>query len=161
MKKRFRDVKQGKNKTQTKTSTKKSRDTHPYASAGEKIKAFITDSFMLLMPIMYIVFYLVMGSREAFGEEKLLGWIYILVPLVIVQTLFLAFNGQTPGYRAYNIELIDMHTGQKPSFFIILFRNLCALLSFFTIFGWVMMFIRKDHKTLHDLLSNTAVITKA
>ncbi|MBD3790410.1 MAG: RDD family protein [Campylobacterales bacterium] len=41
---------------------------------------------------------------------------------------------------------------------MILFRNLCALLSFFTIFGWMMMFIRKDHKTLHDLLSNTAVI---
>lgn len=162
MKKRFRDVKQGKHKQKKRSeSREKLSFTYPYASIGDKIKAFITDSFMLLMPILYIVFYLVMGSREAFGEEKLLGWTYILVPLVIVQTLFLTFSGQTPGYRAYNLELIDMQTGKKPAFFIILFRNLCVILSFFTIFGWVTMFFRKDRKTLHDLLSNTAVITKA
>jgi uncharacterized RDD family membrane protein YckC len=162
MKKRFRDVKQGKHKQKKRPGKREnSMFVYPYASLGDKIKAFITDSFMLLMPIMYIVFYLVMGSREAFGEERLFGWIYILVPLVIIQTLFLTFSGQTPGYRAYNLKLIDMRTGEKPSFFIILFRNLCALLSFFTLFGWVMMFFRKDRKTLHDLLSNTAVITKA
>lgn len=162
MKKRFRDVKQGRDKQKNRSADQKnSLFTYPYASIGEKVKAFITDSFMLLMPIMYIVFYLVMGSREAFGEERLLGWIYILLPLVIIQTLFLHFSGQTPGYRAYNLTLIDMRTGEKPSFLIILFRNLCALLSFFTLFGWVMMFFRKDRKTLHDLLSNTAVITKS
>ena len=101
-----------------------------------------------------------MGGREAFGEDRLTGWIYIFVPLVIVQTLFLAKTAQTPGYRAYNLRLIDESTGEKPSFFIILFRNLCAILSFFSIIGWVMMFFRKDRKTLHDLLSHTAVITK-
>jgi uncharacterized RDD family membrane protein YckC len=141
-------------------SEAKSAFSYPYASLGDKIKAFITDSFMLLMPIMYVVFYLVMGGREAFGEHKLLGWIYILVPLVVVQTLFLAKSAQTPGYRAYNLMLIDVSTGKRPSFFIILFRNLCAILSFFSIIGWVMMFFRKDRKTLHDLLSNTAVINK-
>lgn len=160
-KQRFRDIKQKKNITQESAPAKKTPSLkHPYASLGDKIKAFITDSFMLLMPIMYIVFYLVMGGRESFGEEKLLGWIYILVPLIIVQTLFLAKTAQTPGYRAYNLKLIDESSGEKPAFLIILFRNLCAILSFFSIFGWVMMFFRKDRKTLHDLLSNTAVISK-
>lgn len=162
MKKRFRDVKQGKHKKQNRSkSTRKSQFTYPYASIKNKAKAFLTDSFMLLMPIMYTVFYLVMGSLKAFAEERLLGWLYIIVPLVVVQTLFLAYSAQTPGYRAYGLKLIDIRTGEKPSFFIILFRNLCAILSFFTIFGWAMMFFRKDRKTLHDLLSNTAVITKA
>ncbi|MBD3791276.1 MAG: RDD family protein [Campylobacterales bacterium] len=159
-KKRFRDIKQKKESKETLKHEANSSFPYPYASRGEKVKAFITDSFMLLMPIMYIVFYLVMGGREAFGEDKLTGWISILVPLVIVQTLFLAKTAQTPGYRAYNLRLIDESTGEKPSFFIILFRNLCALLSFFSIIGWVMMFFRKDRKTLHDLLSHTAVITK-
>lgn len=159
-KKRFRDIKQKKVSEETPHSEANPSFAYPYASLGDKIKAFITDSFMLLMPIMYIVFYLIMGGREAFGEHKMLGWIYIFIPLVIVQTLFLAKTAQTPGYRAYDLMLIDESSGEKPSFFIILFRNLCALLSFFSIIGWVMMFFRKDRKTLHDLLSNTAVIKK-
>ena len=160
-KKRFRDIKHKKVHKETMKDNTHPRFVYPYASLGDKIKAFITDSFMLLMPIMYIVFYLVMGGREVFAEHKMLGWVYILIPLVIVQTLFLAKTAQTPGYRAYNLRLIDESTGEKPSFFIILFRNLCALLSFFSIIGWVMMFFRKDRKTLHDLLSHTAVITKS
>ncbi len=158
-KKRFRDVKQSKEKGEAikEISSVNKRD---YASTGSKIKAFLTDTFMLVMPIMYIVFYLIMGGREGFAEHKVLGWVYILVPLVIVQTIFMFKTGQTPGYRAYSLTLIDDSTGEKPSLFVILFRNLCAVLSLFTLFGWVMMFFRKDSKTLHDLLSRTAVIYK-
>ena len=156
---RFRDIKKGKGQEQIRhvQSTSKKTD---YASAGLKIKAFLTDAFMLLMPIMYVVFYLVMDGREDFSEHKVLGWFYILLPLVIVQTLFMYMTGQTPGYRAYNMTLIDEHTQKKPSLFVIIFRNLAAILSLFTFFGWVLMFFRKDHKTLHDLLSATAVVNK-
>ncbi|MBA1421405.1 MAG: RDD family protein [Epsilonproteobacteria bacterium] len=163
-KQRFRDVKQGKGQapSSNQKSSSKQKSTKPikhYATAGLKIKAFLTDAFMLLMPIMYIVFYLIMDGREGFAAHKLLGWIAILIPLVIVQTLFMFYSSQTPGYRAYNIKVIDEKTGQKPSLFSILFRNLSAILSLFTIVGWVMMFFRKDSKTLHDLLSATAVVT--
>jgi len=129
-----------------------------YATKLTKFKAFLIDNFMLLMPIMYVVFYLIMGGRSGFAEHKLYGWVSIFLPLILVQTIFFYRGGQTPGYKAYNIKLIDETTGEKPNFGIILFRNFCALLSFFTIFGWMMMFFRKDHKTLHDLLSNTAVV---
>lgn len=156
-KQRFRDIKQG--KASSLHSNKKPSSSKGYASLGDRIKAFITDSFMLLMPIMYVVIYLVMGNREGFASHMLTGWVYILVPLVIVQTIFFAKSAQTPGFRAYNLKLIDEKTGEKPSFFIILFRNLCAILTFFSIFGWLIMFFRKDRKTLHDLLANTAVVT--
>jgi uncharacterized RDD family membrane protein YckC len=115
---------------------------------------------MLMMPIMYVVVYLVMGSLQEFAAHRTLGWIYILVPLVIIQTIFMYKTGQTPGYRAYEITLIDESTGEKPSLFIVLFRNAAAVLSLLTVFGWLLMFFRKDAKTLHDLLSNTAVIYK-
>jgi len=159
-KQRFRDIKKG--KAAEAPSAKKSvpKLKRDYASKSSKLKAFLTDAFMLVMPIMYIVFYLVMGGREGFAEHKALGWLYILVPLVLVQTAFMYKTGQTPGYRAYEITLIDESTGRKPSLFIIFFRNTMAILSLFTIFGWLMMFFRKDSKTLHDLLSNTAVINK-
>lgn len=131
-----------------------------YSTILSRSKAFLLDSFMLLMPIMYIVFYIFMGSREEFGANKLLGWIEILAPLVLVQTFLLFKLGKTPGYKAYDLYLIDEHTKKKPSFGSILFRNILVILSFFSIFGWLMMFFRKDRKALHDLLSNTAVIQK-
>lgn len=156
-KQRFRDVKQGKAIHTPQKNKTVPHDT-PYASVGLKVKAFLTDAFMLVMPIMYTVVYLLMDGREGFAEHKLLGWAYILIPLVIVQTIFMQLTGQTPGYRAYNITLIDEHTQKKPSLFVIVFRNLSAILSLFTILGWALMFFRKDHKTLHDLLSATAVV---
>ncbi len=131
--------------------------TKQYATKAEKVKAFITDNFLLLMPIAYIVFYLIMGGREEFRSNMSSGWIMIFVPLIIIQSIFFAKSGQTPGYKAYSIILLDETTKQKPTFLISLFRSFCAILSFATIFGWLMMFIRKDRKTLHDLLSNTAV----
>lgn len=158
-KQRFRDIKQGKRKESTQKVKPIPKQDH-YASVGLKIKAFITDAFMLLMPIMYIVFYLVMDGREGFAEHRLAGWFYILIPLIIVQSIFMYKTGQTPGYRAYNITLIDENTKKKPSLFVILFRNLAAILSLFTILGWALMFFRKDNKTLHDLLSATAVVNK-
>ena len=158
-KKRFRDVKQGKKKEPVTDEYAQENNT-PYASAGLKIKAFLTDAFMLVMPIMYVVFYLIMGGREGFAEHKAMGWIYILLPLVIAQTIFMFKTGQTPGYRAYHMTVIDEKSGEKPSLFIILFRNLSAILSLFTFFGWILMFFRKDRKTLHDLLSGTAIIMK-
>jgi len=158
-KQRFRDIKQGKVKEHIPTKKPLSEQEN-YASVGLKIKAFLTDAFMLLMPIMYVVFYLVMDGREDFAEHRLAGWFYILIPLIIVQTIFMYKTGQTPGYRAYNITLIDENTKKKPSLFVVLFRNLAAILSFFTILGWALMFFRKDNKTLHDLLSATAVVNK-
>jgi len=158
-KQRFREIKQGKH--QAKVSKKSpSSSKEIYASSGLRAKAFLTDAFMLLMPIMYVVFYLVMEGREDFAEHRILGWLYILLPLVTVQTLFMYVSGQTPGYRAYNITLIDVHTKETPSLLRIIFRNLGAILSFLTFVGWLLMFFRRDHKTLHDLLSATAVVHK-
>jgi uncharacterized RDD family membrane protein YckC len=157
-KQRFRDVKKGKIRPIEKR--KKRPKTLPIATNFQKTKSAITDSFMLLMPIVYIVVYLVMGGREGFEEHKLEGWIYILVPFIIVQSIFmLKGNGQTPGYRNYNLKVIDIHTFKTPSLFSIVFRNIAMVLSIATIFGWLMMFFRKDKKGLHDLLSNTAIIT--
>ena len=155
---RIRDVKQGR---VTPPKAKKAKaPTIPYASALDKLKAFLTDSFMLLMPIMYVVFYLVMGGREGFAEHKALGWLYILVPLVVVQTIFMVKSGQTPGYRAYELEVVDAKTLKRPSLGLILFRNLAAILSVATLVGWTWMFFRNDKKNLHDLLSGTIVIRK-
>jgi uncharacterized RDD family membrane protein YckC len=155
-KQRFRDIKKG--KIIEKPKKKRKKEIY-YAPNKVKSKAAIVDSFMLLMPVMYIVFYLVMGGRDGFADNKLIGWIYILIPFITVQTLFTFFsNGQTPGYRNYDIKVVDVNTLEEATLFSIIFRNLAMILAMVTILGWLMMFFRKDNRGLHDFLSNTAVV---
>jgi len=160
---RFRDVKQGK---VDKEALERQRKKPRHASAGEagrpatlreRFKAFITDSFMILMPIMYLVFYLVFGGREGFAAHKLLGWLLILVPYVLITTLFLVKSGQTPGMRAYEIRTVMQGTQERPSWGAALLRQILAVWDFF-LFTWILQFFRKDHRTLHEILSGTALV---
>jgi len=156
-KQRFRDIKQGRitSAETPKKQTKSSASIYP--DKRTRSKAFITDSFMLLMPIMYIVFYLVMGGREGFQANMLLGWIYILVPLIFVQIVFVAKTGQTPGMRAYNIRVVDSRTLEPARFGQIVLRQVLA--PFFRLFfGWVLMFVRADHRLPQEWISRTALI---
>jgi uncharacterized RDD family membrane protein YckC len=157
---RFRDVKQGKIEKIEKIETEKGRERERfiYPTKGDRFKAFITDSFMLLMPIIYLVMYIVMGGREGFAEDKLLGWLYIIIPFVIVETIFIAKSGQTPGMKAYNIKVIELSTDRVPnSVVLIIFRQLLGVVDFL-LFGWLLIFFRRDHRTPHEIFTNTAFI---
>jgi len=160
---RFRDVKQGKEPLPD-SPKKRRKEKSPaekrlnYASIGSKTKAFITDSFMLLMPIMYVVVYLVMGSLQNFAEHKMEGWVYILLPNFIIVFLFFWKSGQTPGCRAYDIRLVDSRSGEKAHPLAIALRFYFELVSIVTVIGLLMAFFRKDRKCLHDLLSGTALV---
>ena len=155
-KRRFRDVKQGKAIIQDKNI--KTQNELNLISKASYFKVLLTDSFMLLMPIMYIVFYLVFGGREGFAEHKALGWIYILVPLTIVEVLFLYFKGQTPGMRAYNIILISTKDDEKkPSLIQIITRQIFAKISFL-LFLWVIILFMKQVRTPQDFIAHTALV---
>lgn len=154
-KQRFRDTKKGKVAQRGQKEPK--REQFFYARKGDIIKAFLTDSFMLLMPIMYIVFYLVFGGREGFAAHKMLGWLYILLPLAIVEILFLFQSAQTPGMKAYGIKLLFIPTGKKPPLAIIIVRQLLSKITFL-LFGWIVLFFRKDSRNLHDLIAQTALV---
>jgi len=158
---RFRDVKQKKPKTEKsdKKTVQKAEVQHlPYASISTKTKAFITDAFMLLMPIMYIVVYFVVGGLPAFSKQLATGWSYILLPNFIVVLLFFWKSGQTPGCKAYDIKLVDSKTGEKAHPLAIGLRYYFELISIISIIGLAMAFFRKDRKCLHDLLSGTVLV---
>ncbi len=155
-KQRFRDTK--KNQT-TKGSEKRVKPAIPYASKGKRAKAFLTDIFMLFMPLMYAVIYLVMDGREGASQEKLLSWIYVMVPYLILLTLFMwRDEGRTPGARSQGLKVIEFHTLEKPSLFSIVFRNLMLPFSLFIPLFWLVPLFRKDGRTIHDLLSATCLI---
>jgi uncharacterized RDD family membrane protein YckC len=157
-KQRFRDTKKGKITQPSKPKAVK-KPAIPFAKNSVKAKAFLTDVFMLFMPIFYFVIYVVFDSLENAGEHKLEAWAYALIPFLLVQTIFMFKDeGKTPGLRSQSLKVIDVDTLDKPSLFSIIFRNFSLILSILTFFGWIMMFFRKDHRGLHDLLSNTCVI---
>jgi len=155
---RFRDVKQGRIGDNGKEKRRaKEKKGYSYPSMGRRVKAFITDSFMLLMPIMYIVFYLVMGGREGFAANKVLGWIDIIVPYLLISMAFIAKSGQTPGMRAYSMKVVDAKSKETPGLFRIFLRQLLGVLDFL-FFGWIVGFFRKDHRTPHELIGSTAMV---
>jgi uncharacterized RDD family membrane protein YckC len=157
-KQRFRDTKQG-NKTKITTKPKVEKPAMPFAGNIIKAKAFLTDTFMLFMPIVYFVIYVVMDGLQGAGEEKLLTWAYTLFPFLTILTIFMFKDeGRTPGARAQKLKVINFNSLEKPSLFEIIFRNLSFLLTLAIPFAWFIPFFRKDNRGLHDFLSGTCVI---
>ncbi len=149
---RFRKIKQ-----KNETNTRKVADEPQLAGRSERLKALVVDSFMLLMPLMYIVIYLVFGSRETFAAHRLEGWVYILVPLLLIMALFWSGSGQTPGLRAYDLRLVKRHSLEAPDFLSALLRAILMCVTLPT-FGWILFFLRRDALTPHDLLSGTRIV---
>ncbi|WP_024954442.1 RDD family protein [Sulfurospirillum arcachonense] len=151
---RWRDVKHGKITQKNITPTILDFTISPISN---RIKAFITDTFMLLMPLMYMTFYLIMGSREVFAERMLEGWAFIFIPHFFIIMAFYLIKSQTPGYKAYDMKLVDKNL-KKPTILQFTIRYFTFFLSTIFIAGLVLAITRKDKKTLHDLISGTMPI---
>ena len=130
------------------------------ASFQRRFKAFVIDSFMLLMPILYSVFYLIYGSREGFAAHMLQGWLLIVISYGFLTIAFLKRNAQTPGYKAYDLVLIDLKTGQRATLTQLIVRYALLLLTAVSILGLFVPLLRKDKLALYDILSQTAPIPK-
>ncbi len=151
---RWRDVKKRKKQTVIVTS-----EIITPAPLLDRMKAFLTDTFMISMPIIYIVIYLVMGSREEFRDNMATGWLYILIPHFLIVTLLWSFKGQTPGMKAYEIKVVRWREPKKlPNFLQATIRYFTLPISILSVVGIIVALFRKDKQTLHDLLSLTKTI---
>lgn len=153
---RWRDIKQGNVKKEEIPEIEVD-DSLKSAPIGSRIKAFIVDMFMIMMPIMYITTYLIMEGKDDFQGSDEARWITAGVFGLIV-ILFWIAKGQTPGYKAYSIKLIDNDTEEKVSLFKAILRYFIFLISATTIVLSFIPFFRKDKKTIQDLLTKTTVI---
>jgi len=158
---RWRDAKKG-NKNSTPSHERESNDSttldENLASIPARIKAFITDSFLITTPIFYVTIYFIMGSGAMFSQNKASGWIIIFGTHFIAIMLFWVIKGQTPGLKAYEGLLVDAKTKKKISIVQAFVRYVITLLSILSFFGMFLPFLRKDKKTLQDLLSNTCIV---
>ena len=156
---RWRDVKQGKVEEQKQKVVKtiKEKLVLRNASLILRFKAFLTDTFMLTMPLMYIVTYVVLGSLEDFSSQKMLGWLYIMLPHLIIVLALWYFKRQTPGMKAYDLYIVDSNTGKKPSVASLINRYVFTTLSIVLFFTMFIPFLNKSRRTLQDFVSGTII----
>lgn len=155
---RWRDIKQGNSQKKENENINIENDSSP-ASAyiGSRIKAFIVDMFMIMMPIMYVTTYLIMEGKDDFQGSDEARWITAITFGLIV-VLFWIIKGQTPGYKAYSIKLVDNDTKKNVSLPKAILRYFIFLISATTVVFAFIPFFRKDKKTIQDLLTRTTVI---
>ena len=128
-----------------------------YARYPDRVKALITDMFMIYMPIMFIITYGVLNGKDEFQDSQ-------LAPLIgtflygLIYALFLSKSGQTPGKKAYGIKIVNYNTLEKLSFVSAFIRFIAFLFSATIIVGLLLPFFRKDNKALHDLICSSIEI---
>ncbi len=154
---KWRDVKQNRVQQEKSVETIKSPKSD-LASLTSRLKAFLTDTFLITTPIFYIVIYLIMGSGSEFAENRALGWGIIFGVHAIIILIFWLKNGQTPGLKAYDLKLVDNTTKQRVSVIQVLIRYITTFFAVISIFLLFTPFFNKDKKTFQDILSNTTII---
>lgn len=154
---RFRKLKKQSKTKQKQTTQEENRVL--YAPIADRIKAFITDMFMIYVPILYIITYVVMDGKDEFQASDLAPLAGVLL-YGIIYTLLLWKFGQTPGKKAYTMKVVDAKTYKKITLVQAILRFIGFLLSATILIGLIFPFYRKDKRSLHDLIANTVVITE-
>ncbi len=154
---KWRDVKQNRVQQEKSVETIKS-SSDDLASLPSRLKAFLTDTFLITTPIFYIVIYLIMGSGAEFAQNRTLGWGIIFSVHALLILIFWLKNGQTPGLKAYDLKLVDNFSKQRVSVKQVVIRYITTLIAVISIFLLFVPFFNKNKKTFQDILSNTIII---
>ena len=149
---RFRDLKKQTNTSEPATVGER----EVFARFTDRIKALIIDLFMIYIPTLYVITYIFMDGKESFQSSQLAPFIGVLI-YGIVYAVLLAIYGQTPGKKAYNIQVVDSKDYQKIMIIRGIWRFFTFLFTATTLLGLFLPLIRKDKKALHDILSGTIV----
>jgi uncharacterized RDD family membrane protein YckC len=152
---RFRKLK--KQSKTSKEKTLKPNDLFEYATIVDRIKAFITDMFMIYVPILYVLAYVVMDGKDDF-QASVWAPLSGVVLYGLIYAVMLHKYGQTPGKKAYNVKVVDAKTGKNVTFVQAVLRFASFLFSATILLGLIVPFYRKDKRSLHDLMANTVVL---
>jgi len=150
---RFRDIK----KQQKHDKKSKNQIQVRFVHYPDRIKALITDMFMIYAPILYFITYVVLDGKDSFQSSQ---WAPLLgVTLYgLIYAFLIAKFGQTPGKKAYEIKVVDDKTYENIGFFRAFLRFIAFLFSATILFGLLTPLFREDRKALHDMICSTVEI---
>jgi uncharacterized RDD family membrane protein YckC len=155
---KWRDVKHNKSQKKNIESIKNSSN-DDLASIPSRLKAFLTDTFLITTPIIYIVMYLILGGREDFADNMILGWALIFGPITFIITFLWYVKFQTPGMKAYSLRIVN-RSHKRISYSQAIIRYCATLFAIVSLFLLFVPFFNKDKKTFQDILSNTIIINE-
>lgn len=115
------------------------------------------DFLIILVPIQFVM----MG---VFGVSSGQADLLFKLLFAVYGALLTEYWGKTAGKYFGKLRVVDV-SGRKPSIFYVGLRELTKALYLIPYAGWllllvslVMMCVRKDGRTLHDLVGNTRVV---
>jgi len=144
-------------KKQKKIASATDKPKYIYAKYSYRVKAFITDMFMIYAPILYLIAYVIMNGKDDFQSSQLAP-LFGVTLYGLIYALLLSQFGQTPGKKAYDMKVVDDKSAEKISFVRAVLRFIAFLFTATTLLGLFLPFYRKDKKALHDLISGTIVV---
>lgn len=138
---------------------------------GPRALGFLTDLFMIGIPITIIIMALfghnevtqadtlalLEGSRPE-HEPNAYASLTQMALSFIAYVGFWRVSAQTPGMKMARIKVVDAKTLAPASLLQLSVRFVGYFLSFITIIGFFIGFARKDKRPLHDLIARTTVI---
>lgn len=165
---RFRDLKR-----HQKQPPKQIKPTIAYAGFISRAKAFVTDIFMIGLPVALVIMVLF-----GYEETKSAGALDVIVQdeaslehrpnptasivqialIMGVHVILWRKSGQTPGKKFAQIKVVDNKSQHSASYLQLSLRFIGYFISFISIIGFFIGLFRKDKRALHDILSATAVI---
>ncbi len=152
---RWRDAKKNKLPTSTASTPEFSEN----APILKRLKGFIIDMFLIMMPIMYITTYLIMDGKDDFQNSDMARWITSFVYGAII-VAFWKIKGQTPGLKAYDLIILDKQSKKTLSLTKSILRYVTFIISAMSIVGWFVPFFRKDKATLQDMVAGSIVVSQ-
>jgi len=159
----------------------KKQPTHPkaktlFASFWPRAAGFVTDIFMIGLPISLITMLLfgydqmdtasgldvlVHDPKAQTNPPNPIASITQIALFLITYVWLWHTSGQTPGKKLSRIRVVDAQTLQKASVLKLTLRFIGYFISLITLVGFFVGLFRKEKRALHDLISGTAVIREA
>ena len=167
---RWRTLKKNTKSTSTKNFT------IPYAPFSSRALGFLTDIFMIGLPISLLLVTIfgydqmhTAGAMDVITHnQKALtnppnpysSLLQIVLFMVITVELWHRYT-QTPGKKLARICVVDAKTLKRASYQQLIVRFVGYFLSFISVIGFFIGLFRHDKRCLHDLISGTAVISES
>lgn len=120
-----------------------------------RLKACLTDIFLLYVPILYVCTYVILDGKEDFLSSQLVIGLCVLCYCIFL-FLFLWIANQTPGLRYAELRLVSSDGGRPTPVQAFLFVILWIIE--FGLCLWIVMLFRRDGRSLHELLSRTLIV---
>ena len=143
-------------------------DTYQISSIKKRTMAYFIDDIVVSL-LLFIIFYdqllsiysQLQGSMDFMPMVHFLeqNTIVFILLRIIYQTFFVWQNGMTVGKMAVKIKVIEMNTGETPSFQIAFLRASLRIVSDSIFYlGYIFAYFNPLVQTLHDKLAKTIVV---